>query len=308
MANNQFAVFAFNSTQVRTTIIDGEAWFVASDIAKSLNYRDADKMTRMLDDDEKGTRIVGTPSGDQEMTIISESGMYHAVLKSRKPEAKPFRKWVTAEVLPAIRKTGKYETTILPAMQSDLQAIVSTISPDGKKKAMVWSRFNRHFKIAKYNQLPCSQIEEAKRYLIETFLEGEYIEQGEPEASLSIYDIKEKLRVNLNGPTLPLNELLKKLSRAKSFELASELQKLLQENIERQILFRCESGMPRRIDEQQAIALIESTTLDSALSHHYRGLITNVQIMASHLKKMTEAYCSDIGRELDTKPLHLVAA
>lgn len=308
MANNQFAVFAFNSTQVRTTIIDGEAWFVASDIAKSLNYRDADKMTRMLDDDEKGTRIVGTPSGDQEMTIISESGMYHAVLKSRKPEAKPFRKWVTAEVLPAIRKTGKYETTIIPAMQSDLQAIVSTISPDGKKKAMVWSRFNRHFKIAKYSQLPCSQIEEAKRYLIETFLEGEYIEQGEPEASLSIYDIKEKLRVNLNGPTLPLNELLKKLSRAKSFELASELQKLLQENIERSISYHCESGAPRSINERQAIALIESTTLDSALSHQYRGLLNNIQSIALHLKKMTEAYCSDIGRELDTKPPHLVAA
>lgn len=112
---NQLSVFNLRSTEVRTVAINGEAWFVASDIAKALQYRTADDMTRMLDDDEKGTHIVRTPSGDQEMIVINESGMFHAALKSRKPEAKPFRKWVTSEVLPAIRKTGKYQAATVDA-------------------------------------------------------------------------------------------------------------------------------------------------------------------------------------------------
>lgn len=111
------AVFKSSST-IRIVMIDGDPWFVATDIAKALNFRNAPDMTRMLDDDEASTHIVRTPSKnqhgnfgtiEQEMTIINESGLYHAVLKSRKPEAKAFRKWVTGEVLPSIRKTGRYE-------------------------------------------------------------------------------------------------------------------------------------------------------------------------------------------------------
>lgn len=113
MTNTQGAsapiVFTFRTTEVRTVVRDGEVWFVASDVAKALGYPAAKDMTRVLDDDEKDGQIVPTLGGDQEMTVISESGLYHAVLKSRKPEAKPFRKWVTSEVLPAIRKTGRYE-------------------------------------------------------------------------------------------------------------------------------------------------------------------------------------------------------
>lgn len=107
----QVIPFRFKNTEVRTLEIDSLIWFVASDVAKSLHYRNADDMTRMLDDDEKGTHNVRTLKGDQEMVVINESGLYHALLKSRKPEAQPFRKWVTAEVLPAIRKTGSYEAS-----------------------------------------------------------------------------------------------------------------------------------------------------------------------------------------------------
>lgn len=97
------------SNEIRTLLINDDVWFVASDIAKALSFRNANDMTRMLDDDERGTHIVRTPSGEQEMIVINESGLYHALVKSRKPEAKPFRKWVTGVVLPSIRKTGKYE-------------------------------------------------------------------------------------------------------------------------------------------------------------------------------------------------------
>ena len=98
-----------NEYNVRIIDLNGELWFVASDVASALDYRMASDMTRFLDDDEKGTHNLRTPSGSQDLTIINESGLYSAILKSRKPEAKKFKKWVTSEVLPAIRKTGKYE-------------------------------------------------------------------------------------------------------------------------------------------------------------------------------------------------------
>lgn len=86
----------------------GELWFVASDIAKALGYRDANKVARRLEDDEKGTRQVGTPSGKQTMTVITEAGLYSAILGSKVPGAKAFKRWVTHEVLPAIRQDGGY--------------------------------------------------------------------------------------------------------------------------------------------------------------------------------------------------------
>lgn len=93
---------------VRTIEIDNEPWFVASDIAKALGYRMASDLSRRIDDEDKGTQKVSTPSGMQEMTVINESGMYTAILGSNLPDAKKFKHWVTSEVLPSIRKTGGY--------------------------------------------------------------------------------------------------------------------------------------------------------------------------------------------------------
>lgn len=109
------AVFS-SSSSIRIVMVDDEPWFVASDISDALGYRNAPDMTRNLDDDEKGTQIVRTLGGNQEMTVICESGLYAAILKSRKPEAKKFRKWVTSEVLPSIRKTGCY---VAPSAQPE---------------------------------------------------------------------------------------------------------------------------------------------------------------------------------------------
>ncbi|MBN6743143.1 Bro-N domain-containing protein, partial [Acidithiobacillus sp. MC6.1] len=105
--------FQFNTLEVRTLDRDGQVWFVAGDVAKVLGYREAERLTRWLDDDESAPHNVGIRSDSgtlqsREVTLISESGLYHALLKSRKREAKPFRKWVTAEVLPAIRRSGGY--------------------------------------------------------------------------------------------------------------------------------------------------------------------------------------------------------
>ncbi|MEE1373456.1 MAG: phage antirepressor KilAC domain-containing protein [Parolsenella sp.] len=87
---------------------DGEPMFVAKDVAVILGYRDAEKLTRRLEEDEKGTRSVGTPGGEQQMAVITEPGLYSAILGSRVPNARAFKRWVTHEVLPALRRDGGY--------------------------------------------------------------------------------------------------------------------------------------------------------------------------------------------------------
>lgn len=95
--------------RVRTTVVDGEPWFVGKDIALALGYINTkDALSRHVDADGKGGSRITTPSGEQEMTIINESGLYSLVLSSKLPTAKKFKRWVTSEVLPAIRKTGSY--------------------------------------------------------------------------------------------------------------------------------------------------------------------------------------------------------
>jgi len=108
MSNQSPVVFNFVSNTLRVVQRDGEPWFVAADVCAAIGIGRTDDGMSRLDDDEKGTDSIRTPGGDQEMTVINESGLYSLILGSRKPEAKKFKKWVTSEVLPAIRKTGRY--------------------------------------------------------------------------------------------------------------------------------------------------------------------------------------------------------
>lgn len=94
--------------QVRVIMQNGEPWFVAKDVCSILEIANSRDAVASLDADEKGVATVDTPGGKQEMATVSESGLYALIFKSRKLEAKAFRKWVTSEVLPAIRKTGGY--------------------------------------------------------------------------------------------------------------------------------------------------------------------------------------------------------
>lgn len=100
--------FDFNSHNLTTVSIDSEPWFVASDVCKILEIANPRNAVSRLDDDEKGVRLMDTLGGQQEKTIINESGLYSLTMGSRKPEAKAFKKWVTSIVLPKIRKTGQF--------------------------------------------------------------------------------------------------------------------------------------------------------------------------------------------------------
>ena len=110
MSSNTLVPFAFNDSLVRVlTDENGDPWFVAKDVCRVLDIEWKGSGTLgPLDEDERGSVILNTPGGTQQMLTISESGLYALIFRSRKPEARRFRKWVTAEVLPAIRRTGRY--------------------------------------------------------------------------------------------------------------------------------------------------------------------------------------------------------
>lgn len=96
---------------VRTVTIGGEPWLVGKDVAEKLGYADPrSAVSKKVDKEDRGVAKMATPSGVQEMTIINESGFYSLVLSSKLPSAKKFKRWVTSEVLPSIRKTGSYST------------------------------------------------------------------------------------------------------------------------------------------------------------------------------------------------------
>lgn len=125
MSNIQ--VFEYQNNKVRTVDVDGEAWFVLKDVCDVL-HMDTSKIKQVadrLDDDEKGRCSVPTPGGEQATWIINESGLYHVILRSDKPEATPFRRWVTNDVLPAIRKTGSYNAPQLTRSQLLATALIA---------------------------------------------------------------------------------------------------------------------------------------------------------------------------------------
>ena len=105
----ELQIFSFEENDVRTTVINDQPYFVAVDVCTVLEIKNSRDAVSRLEDDEKATSVVPTHYGDKLMHVINESGLYALIFSSRKEEAKRFRKWVTSEVLPQIRKTGKYE-------------------------------------------------------------------------------------------------------------------------------------------------------------------------------------------------------
>lgn len=132
------ALLDFEGQAVRVLDKDGDPWFVATDVAKILGYRDAADLTRLLDHDEKGTQIVRTLGGDQEASTISEPGLYRAIVQRRASKALPaekrdaiarFQRWLFHDVLPSIRKTGSYAA---PAAEPQ------RITPPSPRETRLW--------------------------------------------------------------------------------------------------------------------------------------------------------------------------
>lgn len=181
--NNSVQSFNFNQNQIQVINKNGEAWFIASEVAAMLGYRDSYNMTRILDNDEKGTHNVSTLGGNQDVSVINESGFYHAAFKSRKPEVKPFRKWVTSEVLPTIRKTGGYQIgqkTTTDDRTGLRQAVAALVGRKGIDYSTAYGMIHQRFNVGAIEDLPAEKLPEAVAYVhaltLHTGLTGEVLD------------------------------------------------------------------------------------------------------------------------------------
>ncbi len=133
-------LFEDKGFKVRVILRDGEPWFVAKDVCDCLSISNVTQACQNLDDDEKGICKVETLGGKQDMMLVSESGLYTLLMRSNKDEAKPFRKWVTNEILPSIRKTGGYNVAQPPKPSYMLES--------EEERAIAWAEEHRQARLA----------------------------------------------------------------------------------------------------------------------------------------------------------------
>jgi prophage antirepressor-like protein len=202
-ATSNVIPFTFGKQQVRTLLIDDQPWLVAADVCASLaignvslavNGR-ADRESDGLDEDEKGIATVNTPSGAQEMLVVNESGLYALIFKSRKAEAKRFKKWVTAEVLPAIRQHGRYEDnqSVMAPMVDEIlgkagamrlsnvmRCRVAKLDAEHQRSATakLASALHARFDVPRMELIPADQLDAACNFVASYSIEGEYLPKG----------------------------------------------------------------------------------------------------------------------------------
>ena len=134
---NGLQIFTYNGNEVRTVQKDGEPWWVLKDVCEVLGIGNSRMTYERLEEDEKGVSLIDTLGGKQQMQVINESGLYNVIIRGDKPEAKPFRKWITSEVLPSIRRHGAYmtpETLEAAILNPDLLIRLCTALKDEQDK------------------------------------------------------------------------------------------------------------------------------------------------------------------------------
>lgn len=181
--NTQIIPFNIESHQIRAVADEqGEPWFVATDVCIVLGYANPwDAIKKHCREKGLAKREVLTEGGKQEVTIINEGNLYRLIIKCRLPVAERLEELVCDEILPTIRKTGKYEKpqAITTGQQNALQQIVKRIAAgDGKRTVALWSRFNNHFRLGSYKHLNPDLFAEAVTYL--EGISGEYLPKPEP--------------------------------------------------------------------------------------------------------------------------------
>lgn len=199
--------FTFGTHAVRVIVRDGEPWFVAADVCGALDYKNVSQtIGDNLDEDEKGVSAGYTLGGEQKLVVISESGLYALVLRSRKPEARKFAKWVTSEVLPAIRKTGVYvgkpfsvnpSDELTQGEQDTLRMLLQNSAEQlpkaqrGKFMMQGWSKLKSHFKVP-YREIPRGEFSAAvsivSRHTVEWEVAEEELQYKPLESSKLIVD------------------------------------------------------------------------------------------------------------------------
>lgn len=147
MNNGELKIFNYKNNEVRTTIKDGEIWWVLKDVCQILGITNHKDIILKLEPDEKGVEKIDSLGGTQKTTIINEAGLYKTIFRSNKPEAKKFMHWVTHEVLPSIRKHGAYITS---AKMEELMAdpdtwvkLIRTLQQERREKELLQNKIDK---------------------------------------------------------------------------------------------------------------------------------------------------------------------
>lgn len=197
---SQLSTFSFESNSIRTLAIDNEPWFIAKDLCDTLGIKNPTQALENLDEDERSMFNIGRSKvhgGGGEVNIVSESGMYTLILRCRDAVKKGsvphrFRKWVTAEVLPTIRKTGKYESKTTADDRTGLRNAVNMLV---SKKGLIYSEayhlIHQRFNVESIEDLTLEQLPQAVEYVHKIILEGELItDVALPESKPKTYTIE----------------------------------------------------------------------------------------------------------------------
>lgn len=199
----QLSTFNFESNSIRTLVINNEPWFVAKDLCNAINisnYRDA---IERLDEDEKGVALTDTLGGKQEMNIVSESGMYTLILRCRDAVKKGsvphrFRKWVTSEVLPQIRKTGSYSKTTVDQRTGLRNAVNMLVSKKGLIYSDAYHLIHQRFNVESIEDLTLEQLPQAVEYVHRIVLDGELIIEKVKEPGINLNLSESELKDLIN--------------------------------------------------------------------------------------------------------------
>lgn len=188
----EFTIFRFGDSEIRVIDKAGDPWFVAKDVCDVLGISNNRDGIARLDEDEKGVALTDTLGGAQELAVVSESGMYTLVLRCRdaiKPGTVPhsFRKWVTSEVLPAIRKTGQYSKnrkTTVNERTPLRDAVNMLVGKKGLRYDDAYNMVHQRFDVDSIDELEQDQIPLAVEYIHRVVLDGEFIGK-QPELPLT---------------------------------------------------------------------------------------------------------------------------
>lgn len=208
MANQtQLSTFSFESKSIRTLAINNEPWFVAKDLCDTLGIKNPSQALENLDEDERSMFNIGRSKvhgGGGEVNIVNESGMYTLILRCRDAVKKGsvphrFRKWVTAEVLPAIRKTGKYESKTTVDDRTGLRNAVNMLV---SKKGLIYSDayhlIHQRFNVESIEDLTLEQLPQAVEYVHRIVLEGELIIEKVKEPGINLNLSESELKDLIN--------------------------------------------------------------------------------------------------------------
>lgn len=230
MNTAQILPFRFESREIRTSLIDNEAWFAAQDILCSLDYAENYKPSRAMThvpDQWKGVHRLNTLGGNQDLLMLSEQGLYFFLGRSDKPKALPFQMWLAGEVLPSIRKHGQYLDTT-----NKLGTLIGqTIGTDGfhilgnlvagkvrklpaksqrSARMKIWSQLHTAYGVKSAEDIPAEYLDGARQFIAAYAIEGEYLpfQGGAPSVSQNHLSIERSVAYGLVTHAYQAAELL----------------------------------------------------------------------------------------------------